>query len=272
MYIISAVIEKERTAVALLDKEYKLCLKKEGVRADLVTLCSEVISESGINAADVLYAGVAVDGSVGCHSKAASELEKSTGIKCFSASLADAKALGEAYYLNDADTLVLLAVDEEIECGIVIGKKSYAGTYRNGRNVAHTVISFDGFECSCGRRGCFEAYACNSGFNRIVAEAGIDRALTHSELFAMNTPEADYAKKLYVEYLSAGITNIINLFQPRHLVLDGPFTKVGDALMAPMMDIILREQYTHSMPNKCDVRFANTDADTALIGAALLGR
>lgn len=272
MYIISAVIEQERTAVALLDKEYKLCLKKEEVRADLFTLCSEVISESGIYAAEVLYAGVAVDGSVGCHSKAASELEKSTGIKCFSASLTDAKALGEAYYLNDADTLVLLAVDEEIECGIVIGKKAYAGTYRNGRNVAHTVISFDGFECSCGRRGCFEAYACNSGFNRIVAEAGIDGALTHSELFAMNTPEADYAKKLYVEYLSAGITNIINLFQPRHLVLDGPFTKVGDALMAPMMDIILREQYTHSMPNKCDVRFANTDADTALIGAALLGR
>ena len=83
--------------------------------------------------------------------------------------------------------------------------------------------------------------------------------------------KAETAKKLYVDYLASGITNIINLFQPNELVLDGPFTKVGDALMNPMMDIILREQYSRNMPNKCNVRFTNNE-DTALIGAALLAR
>ena len=40
--------------------------------------------------------------------------------------------------------------------------------------------------------------------------------------------------------------------------------------MEPMMEIILREQYSRGMPNKCNVRFSNTEADTALLGAALL--
>lgn len=272
MYILSAVVEKERTAVALYDKEYKLLLKKDGTFASLTDICKKVISERGINPDDVDYAGVAADSSFGSSLSLSAELEKNIGVKCIGSSLSDARALGEAHELNDADSLVLLNIDDTVECGIVINKKVYTGTHNRDRKVAHMVINFDGFECSCSRRGCFEAYSSNEGLKRITAESGVDGVLTHAQLFAMNTPEAKSAQKLYVEFLAAGITNIINLFQPRHLVLDGPFTKVGDALMAPMMDIILREQYTHSMPNKCDIRFANTEVNTALIGAALLGR
>ena len=266
MYIISAVIEKEQARVALLDKhEYKLLLKKEGTLDALATLCSDVISEGGIKAADVDYIGVAADFSI------APKLEAKTGIKCIGATLTDARALGEAYEQSDANTLVMLKIDDTVECGIVIDKKLYTGANGQSGNVAHMVINYNRFECSCGNRGCFEAYASNSGFKRIVSEAGVSVA-THKELFAMSTPESKLAQKNYVNYLATGITNIINLFQPRHLVFEGPFTEVGDALMEPLMDIILREQYTHSMPNKCDVRFASTEEDTALIGAALLGR
>ena len=274
MYIISAVLNKEKAEVALYDKEYKLLLKKDGAAADIAGICTEAISEGGIKTADVDYAGVAVAGSCGSPCSVASDLEKSLGVKCFGASLIDARALGEAYGLNDTDSLVMLKIDDTIECGIVIDKKLYSTAHKQGANIAHTVIKFDGFECTCGRRGCFEAYASNSGLNRIAAESDVAGAesLTHTQLFGMKTPEAECAQKLYVEYLANGITNIINLFQPRHLVLEGPFTEVGDALMTPMMDIILREQYTHSMPNKGSIKFADSETNTALIGAALLGR
>ncbi|MBQ4139979.1 MAG: ROK family protein [Clostridia bacterium] len=274
MYIISIVIEKERTEAALFDKEYKLLLKKTGELEDAAKLCGALISESGISHADIDYVGIAADSSLVSPCSVASELEKSIGLKCLPTTLTDARALGEAYGLEDASTLVMLKIDEKIECGIIIDKKAYTGANNQGKSIAHTVINFDGFECSCGNRGCFEAYACNSGLNRIAAESGVDGAgaLTHKQLFEMNTPEAKQAQMLYVKYLATGITNIINLFQPRYLVLDGPFTEVGDALMNPMMDIVLREQYTHSMSNKGEVRFADVKSDTALIGAALLGR
>ena len=272
MYIISAVLEKTQSKVALFDKEYKLISKKDGISADLSKLCLDIISENGIKSADVDYIDIAVDGSFGCPCCAKSDVEKNTGIKCVAAPIMSAKALGEAYVAG-VPSLFMLKIDEIVECGIVIDNKLFDGMNHLGGRIAHTVIDFGGFECTCGRKGCFEAYANNAGFKRIATEAGVANAdsITHSELYAMSTPEAETAKKLYVDYLASGITNIINLFQPNELVLDGPFTKVGDALMNPMMDIILREQYSRNMPNKCNVRFTNNE-DTALIGAALLAR
>ena len=270
MYIISAVIESERAKVALYDKEYKLLAKKEGIKNDAVKLCTDIISESGIKNSDVDYIGVVADS----FDSVAADLEKDLGIKCLGASFISARALGEAYMTNDVPFLVMLKVDETIECGIVIDKNIYSGVRGQGVNVADMVVNFGGYECSCGRRGCFKVYSSNSGLKRIAAESGVANAeqLTHKELFAMNTPEAEHAKQLYVAYLASGITNIINLFQPNEMVLEGPFTEVGDELMAPMTEAILREQYTHSMPHKCNVRFSNKEADTALLGGALLGR
>ena len=268
MYIISAVLEKEQSRVALYDKEYKLLQTKSGACADLVKLCRDVISESGITSADVDYIGVAA----GCCTIDPSNVEKDIGIKCYTASVIGARALGEAYLANDESSLIMLKIDDTVDCGIVIDKKIYSGSGLGG-NVAHMVIDFDGYECTCGRNGCFEAYASNSGFRRVAAEAGIaDADLTPVKLYTMDTPAAEDVKKLYVEYLTSGITTVINLFQPHELVLEGPFTEVGDKIMEPMMEIILREQYSHGMPNKCNIRFANTEADTALLGAALIGR
>ncbi|MBQ2716956.1 MAG: ROK family protein [Clostridia bacterium] len=263
--IISAVLENEQSKVALYNKEYELLLRKEGLRADALSLCLDMISVGGMESCDADYIGIAMD----TPAPLAAEIEKSTGIKCYEVPLITARALGEAYIANDVPFLVLLKADDTVECGIVINKKAYAGA-----NIAHTVIGFGGYECTCQRRGCFQAYASNAGLQRIAAESGVEDAevLTHTKLYAMKTPEAENAKRLYVEYLASGIVDIINLFQPNELVLEGPFTEVGDALMIPLMDIILREQYTRSIPNKCNVRFQSTDRDTALLGAALLGR
>jgi predicted NBD/HSP70 family sugar kinase len=245
--------------------------EKVGSGTDIGKLCFDILSESKTKSSDVSYMGIAADGN---SNEIIAEMEKAYGIKCYSSSVISARALGEAYRANDVLDLCLLKVDDTIECGIVIDKKMYAGEKQMGGKVANMIINFGGYECSCGSRGCFEAYASNSGLKRIAADAGVADAesLTHTSLFAMTSPEAEEAKKLYVEYLASGITNIINLFQPNELVLDGPFTQVGDALWTPFMEIIMREQYTHGMPNKCTIRFASKEEDVALIGAALLGR
>ena len=266
MYIIGAAVADEHAQVALYDKEYKLLNKKEGKAEDLSKLCLEIAPEMK----DVEYIGVAAKdfGAV------AAELEKATGVKCFGESVISARALGEAYITNDVPFVAMLKIDDSVECGIVMDKKVFSGANQEGVNAARMIIKFDGYECKCGTKGCFEAYASVSGLKRIASESGVADAdsLTHEKLFAMNTPEAEKAKTLYVEYLASGITDIINLFQPNELVLEGPFTEVGDALWNPLMAIILHDQYTHSMPNKCNVRFSNKEIDTALLGAALLGR
>lgn len=274
MYILSAVIECGRSKVALFDKDYKLLSEKCGTCAEISELCSNVMADNGISCGDVEYLGVAVDASFGNPVDTAAEIEKNSGIKCYGASIISARALGEAYISNDVPYLTLLKIDEDIECGLVIDKKVYAGVHQEGGKIGNMIINYGGFECECGRRGCFKAYASNSGLKRIASDAGVANAdsITHKELFAMNTPEAEKAKETYLKFLSSGITNVINLFQPNELVLEGPFTEVGEALDAPMMETLLRDQYTHSAPNKCNIRVSVKDTDTALLGASLLGR
>ena len=270
MYFIGAVSKDNITKVALYDSEYKLVLRKDEA-LPTASLCRSVIAEAGIGAEEVSYVGVATDNSPVCY---AAELEKELGIKCYGASVIGARALGEAYSVGDLDTLVLLKVDDTVECGIVIDKKIYDGIDHMGGKIAHFVINYGGYECKCGRSGCFEAYASNDGLKRIASEAGVENAdtLTVKKLFTLDSPEAEVAKTNYVNFLACGITNVINLFQPRELVLEGEYTEVGYQLMSPLMDFLLREQYTHSAPNKCNVRTPNNESDTALLGAALIGR
>lgn len=273
MYILGAVLEKNQAKVALYDKNYNLLLKKEGTCTDLSKICMDTISEVGVKPADVVYIGIAADGNFNIND-VLTDLENNTGIKCISAPVICARTLGEAYISNDIPSLFMLKIDDTVESAVVIDKKIYSGIGKPGDNIAHMVINNGGFECTCGRKGCFEAYASNTGLRRIAALSGVDNAdsITHKELFEMNTPAAEQAKKLYVEYLASGITDIINLYQTHELVLDGPFTKVGDTLTAPMIDIINRKQYTKDSPNKCKIRYSDNDDDTVLIGAALLGR
>ena len=272
MYIIGAALDKENAKAAVYNEAYECLAVMAEKESALASVCLAVIEKAGIKKEEVAYVGVALGADAA--DAAVADLEKTLGIKCYGAALMNVRALGEAYLAKDVSSLFMLKIDDTMDCGIVIDKKIYAGAHSLGGKVAHMVVDFGGFECTCGRLGCFEAYASNAGLRRIAAEAGVAgaEAISHKALFAMDTPEAEKAKKLYVKYLASGITNIVNLFQPNELVLEGPFTEVADALMKPMMDIVLREQYTRNAEDKCDVRFANTAADTALLGAALLGR
>ena len=272
MYILSAVLEDNRCSAALISEEYGLISKKSGSCSEVNDICRSLLNEKGIKDEEIKYFGIAAASSYGNPEDLASQIESKSGFKCYGTSLISARALGEAYSAGDLPYLTLLKIDDVVECGLVIDKKVFAGIHQLGGRVGHSVINFDGYECTCGRKGCFEAYVSTAGLKRIMAESGVAGDVTCKELFSMDTPEAKRAMELYIKYLVNGITNVINLFQPNELVLEGFFTEVGDELMGPLVEKILSEQYTRSVPNKSNIRFANKSEDIALIGAALLGR
>ena len=94
MYILSAVVDKAQSEVALYNREYKLLLKKTGASADLSKLCLDAVADGNAKLADVAYAGIAVDSAVGDPAAVAAELEKKIDVKCYGASCMNARALG----------------------------------------------------------------------------------------------------------------------------------------------------------------------------------
>ena len=69
----------------------------------------------------------------------------------------------------------------------------------------------------------------------------------------------------YIKYLSVGLTDMINIFQPA-------ICNEGETLLAPVRAFIDREQYAMNSAKKTKVCKAQLGNDAGIIGAALLGK
>ncbi len=252
-------------------------------------IAKTVMEKAGITAGSVASVGIAVPGKVDraagvviCSDvlpmkdfPLAEKAAAAIGVrKVVIDSVINAEALAEAFFgSGDAAMLILLDIGKTVRSGIIIDRAPFTGFTGLGAELGHMVIVCDGYECGCGRRGCFEAYATDAGAAKLYREFGGEKDVTLSGLIAAAAQDkaAAAAKDRYIELTASAITDIINLFQPEELVLRGLLEENRDSLYDPIMEIVLRDQYTRHSPNKTKVRFAAV-ADAALKGAALIGR
>ena len=83
------------------------------------------------------------------------------------------------------------------------------------------------------------------------------------------------AKKVlekFCRYLAIGITNMVNIFQPEILSVGGGISAEGETLLAPVREILEREQYSRNCEKKTVLKKAELGNDAGMIGAALLWR
>ena len=71
---------------------------------------------------------------------------------------ANAAAWGEflAGSGRKAKSMVMITLGTGVGGGIIIDGKLFSGSNFAGGEIGHTVIVVDGYECTCGRNGCFE--------------------------------------------------------------------------------------------------------------------
>ena len=202
---------------------------------------------------------------------------------------ANAAAYGEfvAGAAKGAKNAVCITLGTGVGGGIIIDGKIYSGSNFAGAEIGHTVIEVDGVQCSCGRKGCFEAYSSATGLirmtNEVIAEhpdslmaemAKTSKVTARTSFDAMRDGDK-YAKALvdkYIKYLAAGITNTINIFQPDVLCIGGGVCNEGDALLLPVKAIVMEEVYTRNSPKNTEIVIAKLGNDAGIIGAAFLGR
>ena len=103
----------------------------------------------------------------------------------------DANAAGYGEYLagaaKGAKNAVIITLGTGVGAGIIINGKIFSGSNFAGGEIGHTVITVDGYECTCGRKGCFEAYSSATGLVRMTREA----AEQHPESKIRQLVEAD---------------------------------------------------------------------------------
>lgn len=171
--------------------------------------------------------------------------------------------------------------------GIILDGKLYEGVNYAAGEFGHFTIDRNGIVCNCGRKGCFEAYASATALISQTKEAMLDNP--QSILWELCGGEIEnvegktlfdgvrredaaalFVFDRYVEYLAAGLLDLINIFQPELICIGGGISKAGDLLLDPLKRIIDQEDYARTSKRRTRITAAVLDNDAGLIGAALL--
>ncbi|MDE7256652.1 MAG: ROK family protein [Clostridia bacterium] len=165
---------------------------------------------------------------------------------------ANAAALGEAVFgagKGYSDS-VFITLGTGVGGGIIIGGKLFQGGKNAGAEVGHMVIVHGGEKCTCGRRGCFEAYSSATALIKATKAAmeedsssamwrcgGPDKVTGRT---AFDYAECDAAAKMtvdgYIYHLACGIINLANIFRPQAVILGGGVAEQGERLIAPLQE------------------------------------
>lgn len=189
-------------------------------------------------------------------------VEEKVGLPVKMTNDANAAALGEAKFgagKNYSDS-VLVTLGTGVGGGVVIGGKLFEGNKSAGAEIGHMVIERGGNRCSCGRRGCFEAYSSATALTKrtrwaMEEDAGSAMWQGYTSDTASGRTAFDYMDtdisacevvEWYIKYLACGLINIANIFRPQIIMLGGGVAAQGERLTRPLQAILDRELYAGS--------------------------
>lgn len=141
---------------------------------------------------------------------------------------ANLSVIGEKAFKYDYSNMAYVSVHSGIGVGLIINDRLFAGYCGRAGEFGHTIIEPDGRQCPCGNRGCLEQYASERS---ILAEYAAMKGLSEadSELFLAayerNDQDAASAMDSFVKYMSIGVNNILNAYNPEIVIINSPFTK-----------------------------------------------
>jgi len=186
-------------------------------------------------------------------------LVKSFGVPVKVLNDANAAALGEAKFgagKGYSDS-VLITLGTGVGGGVVIGGKLFEGNKGAGAEIGHMVIERGGDICTCGRRGCFEAY-CSARALTARTKWAMEED-TSSEMWktysystadgrtAFEYMDCDRTARLvvnwYLKYLACGLTNIANVFRPEVILIGGGVAAQGSRLTIPLQKLVNKELF-----------------------------
>ena len=315
MYYIGVDIGGTGIKAGIVDEKGNIILKDsvptekgidyKGLAKSIYNLLQTVLDDAKITQDDIVSVGMGCPGTIDAkngmvvyanninltNAPLCEELKKYIDKPIYIDNDANCAALGEFFALGD-DTVsdfVAITLGTGIGGGVVINKKLYSGFKGAGAELGHMVIEKGGEGCSCGRKGCWEAYASATALIRETKKAADKNPASYiAKLIEENGGNAngkmvwdakeagdETAQKVidqYVENLSEGLANIINSFRPEIIAIGGGVCRQGDNLLNPLKDALKGKIYGGDLTESSRIEIAKLGNDAGIIGAAFLGK
>ena len=318
MYRIGVDLGGTNIAVGIVNEKFEIVAQgsvptgadREGTAIvdDMAALCKKLIADHGLTEADIASLGIASPGIVDDDSGYviyANNLhfvnfpilpllrERLTIKEMHIENDANAAAWGEAVAgaAKGSKSSVMITLGTGVGGGIVDGGKVFKGFNSAAGELGHIVMEVDGRPCSCGRKGCWEAYSSATGLinmtkeklaeceaqgrktamTDLVAQRGKVNGRIAFDGMRLGDEAAREVVDEYIKYLACGIASMINIFRPEVLSIGGGISNEGQFLLDLLVPRIRMKQVGDDSVPQTEIRIAQLRNNAGIIGAAVLG-
>ncbi|MDR0389176.1 MAG: ROK family protein [Spirochaetaceae bacterium] len=308
MYRIGVDLGGTNIAVGLVNDDYVITARisvptnalqaAEGVVAGIGDAIERVLEKSGLTGPDCAGIGVGAPGTC--------DTERGIVFRSYSLSWNNvplAAMLEERFHLpvrinNDANcaalaevkagaakgckNVVLVTLGTGIGSGIVINGTIYSGYLGSGTEMGHMLLDYNGEQCSCGRKGCWDAYASSTALVVQAKRAAFSRPESRLNSLPQITGQSVFEAaeqgdvtaiaiiNKYCEYLALGISNIINVLAPEMILIGGGVSSQGERILEPVRKYARENCFDKREEAMPIIKIASMGNEAGIIGAAVL--
>ena len=285
------VVDKNGKIVEKIEKRLTVVEKKnikKSIEEYIVSNSLEFMKKHKIQSIGIAMPGIAIggvvlsSGNVGIKNYNLKEkLQEKIDLPITIRNDAKCAAIAENTYgvLKGYDRSIFLTLGTGIGGAAFIEGKLLTAGNRPGYEFGHMVIQKDGIECTCGRKGCFERYASMKVFKNNLRKAlGVDDTTRGEELLKIirdsKPGDKDYKEIQktiddFIDNLSLGLVNLINIFEPQVIGIGGSFIHFEDVFLEKLIKEVNSQSKGKSGRDEFIIRPAVLGNDAGIIGATL---
>jgi glucokinase len=183
----------------------------------------------------------------------------------------DARAFGLAELRlgagRDCATMVGLTLGSGVGGVVVVDGRVHFGHAGTGGEVGHQTLLPDGPPCTCGNRGCLEAFARADAVAAACGTVTAEEAVAAAQ--AGDRTALDGMERVGT-WLGIGIANLIVVLTPDRVVLGGGVSGAGDLLIGPIQREVRRRVHVTDL-DAIEIVTAQLGTWAGAIGAAVHG-
>lgn len=159
-----------------------------------------------------------------------SDLEKAIGLEVIIENNANLSSFAErTFFHHETDNLLCTTLYSGIGLGMMMKNDFFRGHDGFAGEIGHMIVVPDGIQCKCGNKGCWEKYASESSVFEILSEKKQIKNPSYEQIQKLlddGDEEVQNLMEQFIYYLSIGLNNMINMYNPDVLVLDSELLRI----------------------------------------------
>jgi glucokinase len=214
-------------------------------------------------------------------------LKKSFDVRVALTNDANAAAIGEQFFGSGKGMkdFIMITLGTGLGSGIIVNGQLVHGYDGFAGELGHINYERNGRQCTCGLKGCLEAYASGSGIVRTAKELLIqpsvksnlrkysDKKLT-SELIYKEALKGDIIAlqcfELTGKALGSMLADAVAVTNPEAIFLFGGLAKAGDLIIKPTKKYLKENLFTPFIGKVKVLQSGLTNVNAAVLGSAAL--